>query len=75
MRCFFCFRGNLRPARISWYAWPLLLVLLRPYRCRDCGHRTFGFFWHAVRRRGDQGPLKPLDMEDPETGEFRTRRS
>jgi hypothetical protein len=57
MRCFFCFGTNLKPSRIRWYFWPLLVFLLRPFRCCGCGHRSIGLIWTPFRRSSHTGPL------------------
>jgi PAS domain S-box-containing protein len=41
--------------RSRWRVWelPLLPLLLRPVRCRTCGHRAFKFLWAGVPGRSD----------------------
>src|SRR5882672_5635022 len=57
MKCFFCLRDSLSPSRIHWYDWPLSILLLRPYRCCDCGRRTIGFVWYAFWKSTRQDPI------------------
>src|SRR5262245_39579989 len=58
MKCFFCFRHGLAPSRMRWYDWPLLLLLLRPFRCWGCGRRTIRFVW-SNRDGDDHGLMFP----------------
>jgi hypothetical protein len=47
MKCLFCLAHSLRPSRFRWFDWPLLALLLRPYRCLCCCHRSYGFVWNS----------------------------
>src|SRR5262245_23130335 len=58
MKCFFCFRHGLTASRIRWYDWPLLLLVLRPYRCLGCGRRSIRFVW-SNRGAEDNGLMFP----------------
>ena len=43
--CGRCGSVDLRRSRTRIWERPLRLLLLRPYRCRDCEHRQYGSFW------------------------------
>jgi len=49
--CVKCGSPNLRRSRTRIWERPLRLLLLRPYRCRDCGHRQY----NSVLRQGAVG--------------------
>jgi protein TonB len=49
--CDRCGFPSLHESRTRIWERPLRLLLLRPYRCRDCGHRQYGF----ILRRGAIG--------------------
>lgn len=57
MKCFYCFRQGLARSRIRWYDWPLLALLLRPYRCIGCGRRSIGFLWSGSGDAHHSGPI------------------
>lgn len=63
--CSNCQSPFLRRSRTRVSERPLRLVLLRPYRCRDCGYRQYGAVWHArtpERPLGDYRPNKRADL-------------
>jgi hypothetical protein len=39
-----CACGEARPVPRRWFEWPLLLMLIGPYRCAFCGTRLLRFF-------------------------------
>lgn len=44
-QCKKCHSDALVRSRWRLWEWPILLVLLRPIRCRSCGRRMFKFLW------------------------------
>jgi hypothetical protein len=44
-RCPNCINKRANPSRRRWFEWPLLLLLLRPYRCAHCSRRFLRFVW------------------------------
>lgn len=52
-KCPVCPYAFVAPAHFRWYEWPLVLVLRRPYRCRECNTRYVGRFypWELLRSR------------------------
>lgn len=39
--CPYCLTKVLEPARLRWWQYPLLLLLVRPFRCPHCFERLF----------------------------------
>lgn len=51
--CGACGSDLLVRSRMRLWEWPLLLLLLRPVRCRTCGRRGFKPLWAGVAGRGN----------------------
>ena len=51
-RCPTCYSESVeRQAPAMWFEWLLLLVFLRPYRCKHCFRRFIRpFFWRSYSR-------------------------
>lgn len=41
-------KNDVKRSRYRLFEYPLMLALLRPYRCRNCWHRFYAFLWHKV---------------------------
>ncbi len=59
-RCPVCRSTQVRRSRMEWLEMLALLVLLRPYRCRDCQKRYFGF---VFAKREKHEPSRHNELE------------
>ena len=48
MFCTYCYSNEFHRSRIRPWDLPLLLLLLRPVRCKLCGKRKY-IFWPTLR--------------------------
>lgn len=59
LRCSYCGSPSLRRSRTRTWERPLRLILLRPYRCRDCEHRCYASPWLNRAKVNDQSCSRP----------------
>ena len=58
LRCTKCGSAFMRRSRTRFWQRPLRLLLLRPYRCRECGHRRYASLErHRARIQGQPDSL------------------
>jgi TonB family protein len=68
MRCRECRSPILRRSRTRVWERPLRFLSLRPYRCRECGHRSYISTWRHEPAVREQSHSFPVGQRQPDAG-------